>query len=108
MDSWFVWKIEIYLDGCEHIGIKYGIGKEPLKHFVLVGSFLLFGVNMKACSFFWILKRLVNVKNVKQINIDTGNTDEEIRHRVHFKKDATDRKGNKEKTGSCLFLRWEA
>ena len=28
------------------------MGKEPLKHFVLVGSFLFFGGNMKACSFF--------------------------------------------------------
>lgn len=29
-------------------------------------------------------------KNTLYNNIDTGNTDEEIRHRVHFKKDATD------------------
>ena len=47
-------------------------------------------------------------KNTLYNNIDTGNTDEEIRHRVHFKKDATDRKGNKEETSSCLFLRWES
>ena len=58
---------------------------------------------MKACSFFWILKRLVNVKNVKQINIDAGNTDEEIRHRVHFKRMPQIEKAIKRKQAVACF-----